>query len=350
VTTKTRRFAWTAPVLAFGLLAAACGDDTTVATEGTSDAATGGSGGGGASGSVLISGSSTVEPISIRVAELLEEQNDQIMVDVDGPGTGDGFQLFCNGETDISDASRAIKPEEAEVCEANEIDFIELYVAIDGLAVLTSSENDAVECLSFADMYGLVGPESTDVDTWSDASSIASELGSSTELPDARLDISAPGAESGTYDSFIELALAGPAEERGQDEATRNFPGQADDNIILQGIEGSPSSFGWVGYAYAAEAADQVKLLEVSEEPDGTCVAPTEETIASGEYPLSRPLLIYVNADRADENPALAEYVDFYLNDGMAAVSEVGYVDIPESDLEAVRERWESRTTGTELG
>jgi phosphate transport system substrate-binding protein len=346
MTNRQRRLFWMTPLLALALVAGACGDDDTASDD------TGGADGGsdGASGDVFVSGSSTVEPISIRVAELMESVNADIRVDVDGPGTGDGFQLFCNGDTDISDASRPIKEEEMESCEANDVEFIELYVAIDGMAVLTNSGNDAVECLSFADLYALVGPESGDVESWSDAADIASELGSSTEFPDARLDISAPGAESGTYDSFIELALEGIAEERGQEAAARNFPGQANDNIILQGIEGSPTSFGWVGYAYAEGAADRVKLLDVAAEADGECVTPSAESIASGEYPLSRPLFIYVNAAKAEENPALAEYVDYYLDEGIAAVAEVGYVDIPADDLEATVSRWEDRTTGTEFG
>jgi phosphate transport system substrate-binding protein len=212
---------------------------------------------------------------------------------------------------------------------------------------MTNPANDVVECLSFADMYALMSAESESVENWSDAQALATELGSNTKFPDARLDISAPGAESGTFDSFLELALDGIAEERGQEKSVRNFPGQADDNIILQGIEGSDDSFGWVGFAYAEEAGDKVKLLDVAKEPNGDCIAPTTETIASGEYPLSRPLFIYVNAAKAESNAAVAEYVDYYLSDeGIAAVSDVGYVSIPSADLDATRAIWENRTTG----
>jgi phosphate transport system substrate-binding protein len=330
--------AWLSLLLVFGLTAAACSsDDGSAADDG---------GSGGASGAVNISGSSTVEPISIRVAELFEDVNPGVAVDVDGPGTGDGFALFCEGTTDMSNASRTIKDEEAETCADNSIGYIELYVAIDGLAVLTNPANDSVECLSTADMYALMSAESESFSSWSDAQDLAAELGSDTEFPDARLDISAPGAESGTYDSFLELVLDKIAETRDEEESVRNYPGQADDNIIIQGIQGSNSSFGWVGYAFAAEASD-VKVLEVADEPNGECVAANEDTIANGEYPLSRGLYVYVNAEKAASNAALAEFVDFYLSDdGIEAVSGVGYVQIPQEDLDATRDTWESRTTG----
>lgn len=327
-------------LLSLTLVAAACGGD---------DDDDGSTAAGDASGGTIdISGSSTVAPISTRVAEFFEEVEPDVTVNVDGPGTGDGFVLFCDGETDISDASRAIKPEEAEACEANGVEFIELKVAIDGLSVLTSPDND-LECLSFADLYALVGPESQGFSSWTDAQDLAAELGSSTEFPDASLDITAPGEESGTYDSFVEIVIAGLAEERGQDEVTRpDYQSSGDDNIILQGIEGSESSLGWVGLAYATEAGDAVKQLAISEEPGGDCVSPDPETVASGEYPIARDLYIYVNTASLEDNPAVESYVDFYLSDdGLAAVSEVGYVDLADEDLEATRAVWEAKEVGT---
>jgi phosphate transport system substrate-binding protein len=360
---KKSRWAWMIALLAvFSLFAAACGDDDETSSDDTSE--DGGDGGtGGAEGEVVISGSSTVEPISTRVAELLEEENPDILVDVDGPGTGDGFQLFCAGETDISDASRAISAEEVAACEENGIDFIELEVAFDGLSVLTNPANETVTCLTLEDIYALVGPESDGVESWSDAQELATELGSSTELPDAPLEISAPGQESGTYDAFIELALEGIAEarfEEGELEADpedpeapaaliREFPGQSDDNIIISGIEGSDSSFGWVGFAFAEGAGEGVKELEV--DAGEGCTAPSIESIADGSYPLSRSLYIYVSVPALEENPALEEYVDFYLSEaGLAAVSEVGYVDLDEETLAATQAVWEGQETGTRDG
>ncbi len=348
------RLAWLVAILAvFAFAGAACSsdDDSSTETEGTS-------GGGSVSGSINVSGSSTVQPISTRVAELFEEAGNDVEITVDGPGTGDGFKLFCSGETDISDASRPIKEEEIADCEAAGVEFIELEVAFDGITVLTNPANEGVECLTLEDMYALVGPESQGKSNWTDAQALATELGSTTQFPDARLDITAPGTESGTYDAFIELALADVAETRveagaiTEDQAgsTRpDYTSQANDNAILQGIEASNSSFGWVGFAFAEEAGDQVKEIEI-DGGDG-CVAPSIETIADGSYPLSRSLYIYVNKAKADESEALRSYVDFYLTDEglVTAVEEVGYVPLPTDRVEATRQIWADQTTGTQV-
>lgn len=302
------------------------------------------------SGSVVVSGSSTVEPISIAVAEKFSDAQPGVNVAVDGPGTGDGFQLFCAGDTDISDASRAIKEEEVATCEENGIEFVELKVGVDGISVLTNESNDAVECLTFADIYGLVGPESQGFDNWNDAEALAQELGSSTDLPDLPLDIVAPGEESGTYDTFVELVIEEFNEDRGAEAQTRpDYTASADDNVIIQGMQGSPGSFGWVGFAFAEEASG-IKEIPIDDGESG-CVEPTAETIASGEYPLSRPLFIYVNSAKAEENPAVEAYVDYYVSEeGIASVTEVGYVALDDEAMSTLMETWESKTTGTVEG
>ena len=270
-------------------------------------------------GEVSISGSSTVQPISQLVGEIFNETNPDVAIAVDGPGTGDGFQLFCAGEIDIADASRPISDEEKTLCTDGGVEYVELKVAIDGLSILTNPANSAVTCLSYADLYALTGPESEGVDTWDGAQALATELGSTTTLPSAPLEISGPGEESGTYDYYVEQIVEEWNEDRGQEAQTRkDYNSSPNDNVIIQGIEGSDTSLGWVGYAFAVEAGDQVKLLEVSA-PDGECVAPTPETIASNDYPLSRDLFIYVNKAKAAENPAVVAYVDFYLADGTVA-------------------------------
>ena len=359
---KKKPAIWIALLLAFGLLAAACGDDDDGETtdDGGETPAAEGDCPTDVEGEVIVSGSSTVAPISAAVGDLLEDCGSGVLATVDGPGTGDGFELFCNGETDISDASRPIDEEEAAACEANGIDFVELKIGIDGISVLTNPANTAVECLSFVDLYALIGPESEDFTNWSDAQALATELGSSTEFPDAPLDITAPGEESGTYDSFVEIVLGDTSEARleagkiteDQVETTRKtYSSQADDNAIISGIEGSDSSLGWVGFAFAEEAGEGVTELAISEEPGGTCVEPTPETIASNEYPISRDLYIYVNAASAEENEAVASYVDYYLADeGIAAVTDVGYVALTTEDLDATRATWEARETGTSEG
>jgi phosphate transport system substrate-binding protein len=347
---KKRRLAWLGIFLAFTLVAAACGDDDDD-SGGDSGSDTTEEGGGDVSGSINISGSSTVEPITSLAAEAFTGENGGVDIAVDGPGTGDGFELFCNGETDISDASRTIEEEEMAACETNGIEYVELQVGYDGMSVLTNANNaDAPECLSFADLYALIGPESEGFDNWSDAQALATDLGSTTQFPDAPLELTGPGTESGTYDSFIEIALSGIAEERGlpedQIETTRpDYASSADDNVIIQNIEASDTSLGWVGFAFAEEAGDQVTEIPVSAEPGDTanCVGPADDTISDQSYPLSRPLFIYVSTAAADENPAVVPFVDFYLENLNQFVEEGGYVTMPDDQVQATVTAWEGR-------
>ena len=303
------------------LVAAACG--------GSSDTATTDEGSSELSGEILISGSSTVKPISVRVAELFEIEAPGVLVDVDGPGTGDGFALFCEGTTDISDASRAIKDEEAAICAENGIEFTEVLVGIDGIGVMTNSNNSAVDCVTFENLFNLIGPNGQGTETWAAADD---------SLPDAPLTIAGPGVESGTYDSFVEIVIEDLAEEAGVEAATRtDYAPSADDSQILSGIQVSDTSLGWVGFAFAVNAP--VKLLEV----DGGegCVAATAETIASNEYPISRNLYIYVNDAKAAESEALSAFVDFYVTEGLAtAVGEVGYVPLTADAQAEVQAAW----------
>jgi len=250
-------------LLALTFVAAAC---TTDSSEESTEAVSGEEASGDvscAAGNINVSGSSTVEPVSRRAAELYEDICADTVITVDGPGTGDGFKLFCDGETDISDASRAIKESEADTCAENGVEFTEIKVAFDGIAVMTSPNNDAVECLSFVDLYALLGGQSEGFETWSEASDLGASLGSDlAPYPDAPLVISAPGTESGTYDSFLEIVLEGIGEEEEGEDGQfirQDFSGNADDNVIIEGIAGADTSLGWVGFAFAAENADRVK-------------------------------------------------------------------------------------------
>lgn len=288
----------------------------------------------GLSGDIFISGSSTVEPISVRVAELFEEVTIRIQVDVEGPGTGDGFKKFCAGDSDISDASRRIKDSEAEECANAGIEYAEILVAVDGIAVMTNKDNDLVECLTFEDLYGLIGPESDGVDRWARANDVTAH-----GLPDVPLDIFGPGEESGTYDSFVEIVLEDIAEERGQDAATRStYNPSGDDNVILSGLQSSDTSLGWVGFAFATNASG-AKLLDI-DAGDG-CIPATADTIASNEYPIARNLYIYVNSSKAAESAALRAFVDFYVTTGLdQAVAEVGYVELTDEIKAQVAAAW----------
>ncbi len=346
---RLRRSHVVALALVFALVVAACGTSADAPSEEADGS--GGDAGSDLSGTINVSGSSTVEPITTRAAELFNDDvAGGVEITVDGPGTGDGFAVFCAGETDISGASRPIKESEAEDCAANGIEYTELLVAFDGIAVMTNPANAAVECLSFADLYALLGAEAEGSGSWADNDEVAAELGSTVApYPDAELFVSAPGTESGTYDSFIEIVLEGIGEERlGEDAESfvrQDFAGQADDNVIIQGIAGNDTSLGWVGFAFADENADLVKTLAISEEPGGECVSPTVETIADGSYPVSRELYVYVNNAKAAENAALRAFVDYYLADGYTesvteAFGETGYVALPDELLAATTDAW----------
>ena len=167
--------------------------------------------------------------------------------------------------------------------------------------------------------------------------------GPTTELPDAPLELTGPGSESGTYDSFVELALGDATEERGQEEGTTrtDYASSADDNTIISNVEASETSLGWVGFAFAEEAGDAVKEIPISAEPGGDCVEPSADTIADDSYPLSRPLFIYVNNAKATENEAVSPFVDFYLDNLTEFVEGGGYVPMPEDQVDETTSAWE---------
>jgi phosphate transport system substrate-binding protein len=329
-----------AAVSALVLVAAACGDDDGGETGTTA-----------LTGSITISGSSTVQPITSLVAELFNEDvSDGVAFTVDGPGTSDGFVLFCDGETDIQDASRPIEQEEIDACSANGVEYIELAVAFDGITVMTNPANADVTCLNHGDLYALFGPESNGIDTWDGADALANEVGGTDGFASAPLEITAPGEESGTYDAFIDLSgIEDIALEQGvpEDEAAAlrtDYQASPDDNVIISAMEGSDSPLGFVGFAFAEGAAEQVKILEV-DGGDG-CVAPSRDTIADGSYPLSRTLYIYVNKGKLAESPALQAYVDYYVTDTglVEAVTGTGYVELPADQIEATRTTWETES------
>ncbi|WP_419863205.1 PstS family phosphate ABC transporter substrate-binding protein [Candidatus Poriferisodalis sp.] len=335
-----------ATLFAFALVAAACGGES--AEAGT---ATGSGADDQLSGSISVTGSSTVEPITNLLAEAFAEAHPGVAFSVAGPGSGDGHKAAAAGEVPVWNSSRQIQDSEAADINAAGIEFIELRVAIDGISVVTAAGNDAIDCLSFEDLYSLVGDEATGFGDWADANTLNAELGGTGPFSSGALEIFAPGEESGTFDSFIEIALEHVWEHRVEEgHADENFAvrpdynASANDNVIIDGVSGNQTSLGWVGFAFADENRDKVKLLEV-DGGDG-CVAPTPETIASAEFPIARFLYTYIDAAYASD-PAVKAFVDFMLSDeGQTYVVDAGYVNLSPADLEQSRSNWNNLTTG----
>lgn len=291
----------------------------------------GGQGGGDLSGQIAIEGSSTVQPISQAAAELFGQQNPDVRITVGGAGTGDGFEAFCAGETQISDASRPIEAEEIQACDEGGVEFIELPVALDGLSVVVNPENDFADAMTIDQLNQLWGPDSQ-VGQWS-------QLDPSWPAEDIALF--GPGTESGTFDFFTEFV-------NGEEGASRtDYQASEDDNVLVEGVAGDPNALGYFGFSYYQNNRDRVKALAV-DDGDGP-VEPTAETIGSGEYPFSRPLFIYVNAQELENSPALEQYVSFYLSgENLNRIVEAAnYVPEPDGLAQEARAQFEDRTTGT---
>ena len=283
--------------LALMLVAASCGDDDSVEPTG---------GGSDVTGSLNISGSSTVEPITSLVAERFRGLNPGVSeIAVAAPGTSDGFALFCDGETDVQDASRPIDEEEVAACEKGGVEYIELEIALDGLSVVGNPQN-AIDVPELRRPLRAVRSRVRRVRDLGGRERPRGRGRRQRGFPDAPLTIVAPGDESGTYGAFIDLAIGDIAEERGEpdDVLRKDYQVSADDNVIIDNAANNASGLGFVGLAFAENAGDTVKEFEV----DGGegCVAPSSETVVDGSYPLSRSLYLYVNLEKVSSNPALA--------------------------------------------
>jgi len=287
-------------------------------------------------GDIAIDGSSTVFPITEAVSEEFGYlTNGNVRITVGISGTGGGFEKFCNDETQISNGSRPIKQNEVEMCTVSGIEFIELPVAVDGLTVMVNKSNDFVECMTVDELNKIWSSESEGkVTTWSQIRS---------EWPNEKMDLYAPGVDSGTFDYFTEVV-------NGQSQASRgDFTASEDDNVLVQGISGSKYSLGYFGYAYYAENADKLKALEI--DGGNGCVMPTSEAINNGIYaPLSRPLFIYVRKDSVD-TPHLAEFVKYYLGpEGQKLIQEAGYIPFPQKVYDFGTTNFLEGMTGTVFG
>ncbi|MGI9097398.1 MAG: phosphate ABC transporter substrate-binding protein PstS family protein [Solirubrobacteraceae bacterium] len=299
--------------LAFGV--AACGDNNT--DSGSSSASTNAADNQNLSGTIRIDGSSTVQPIAEAAAELFNGEAPNVKITVGGAGTGDGFKRFCRGETTISDASRAIEPDELAACKKASIEPVQVQVGIDGLSVVANKDlaipND---CITTAQLKKLLAPKSKVANY--------KELGEG--FPDQKVSFFTPGTESGTYDYFTEAVLETDAEQRTKDVQT-----SADDNQIITGIEGTTGALGYVGFSFADQQKDKLKILQV-DGGDG-CVAPAVETIADGTYkPLSRPLFMYPST-KTVAKPEVKGYVAYILDNNKEIVEAADYVPLTDELL-----------------
>jgi phosphate transport system substrate-binding protein len=284
-----------------------------------------GGNGSGLSGTVNADGSSTVFPIMEAVAEDFKAANPGVDITVGESGTGGGFEKFCSGETDISNASRPIKEDdEAPVCKENGIEYVELEVAQDGLAVVVHPSNDWVDCLTTEELSQIWEPESS-VDSWDDIRS---------DFPAEELTLFGPGTDSGTFDYFTDVI-------NGEEGASRSdYTASENDNVLVQGVADDKGALGYFGYAYYAQNSDKLKVLGV-DAGDG-CVVPEDATVQDGTYtPLSRPLYVYVKVASL-EKAEVAAFVEFMLDNVQTLSAEVGYTPLSDEELAQAVSAYES--------
>jgi phosphate transport system substrate-binding protein len=297
-------------LLALPFVMAACGDDDG-----------GGGGGSSLSGTIRIDGSSTVGPLSEAAAELFREENPDVRITVGISGTGGGFEKFCAGETDISDASRAIEQDEIDACGEEGIEFEEVQVANDGLAVVVNPDNDWAQCLTTAELKTIWEPGS-DVDNWNQVRD---------DFPDQGMKLFGAGTDSGTFDYFTEAI-------NGEEGATRkDYSPSEDDNVTVQGVSGDPGNMGYFGLSYAIANEGKVKAVQV-DGGDG-CVEPTSDTVQNGTYkPLSRPLFIYPSG-QALQQEVVREFVTFYIDNYEAIAEQAQFVPMTDEQVQESKDK-----------
>ena len=285
---------------------------------GSGDESASGAGGGELSGAIRIDGSSTVAPLTEAIAEQFQADNPDVRVTVGTSGTGGGFEKFCAGETDISDASRAIEPEEAEACKKAGIGYEDVHVATDALTVMVNNQNP-VTCLTVDQLNAVWGPDS-EISDWNEIPGLEADYGE-------ELALYGPGTDSGTFDYFTD-------EINGEEGSTRkdyNNVGE-NDNATVTGVEGSPGGMGYAGYSYYIENEARLKALEV--DAGKGCVAPSVETAQDGTYaPLSRPLFVYPSKE-ALKKPEVRGFVDYYLENATGVAEGVGFIPLTQAQLE----------------
>ncbi len=284
-------------------------------------------------GRISIDGSSSVYPITEAVAEEYRNDHGDIRITVGVSGTGGGFKKFSRGETDISNASRPIKESEIKACAENNVEFIEVPVAYDGLAVVVSLENDFVDYLTVAELKKMWEPEAQEkINSWKQIRS---------SFPDLPLNLYGAGTSSGTYDYFTEAVVGKSNSSRG------DYTASEDDNVLVQGVSTDKGGLGFFGLAYYEENKTKLKLVAIDNEKGSGPIFPTDSTVRTGSYaPLSRPEFIYINAVSAS-TPVVQEFVKFYMENAPALVKEVGYVPLPAEVYQLSYQRFLNKKTGS---
>ena len=285
---------------------------------------------------ITADGSSTVFPITEAVAEEFQKANTGTRVTVGSSGTGGGFQKFCRDETDISNASRPVKSTELEACAKAGIDFIELPVAYDGIAIVVHPKNTWVSSITVAELKKIWEPAAQGkVTRWNQIRP---------DWPNEEIHLFGAGVDSGTFDYFTEAIVGKEAQSRG------DYTSSEDDNVIVQGVSGDQYALGYFGYSYYEQNKDKLKLVPVDdgEASNGAGpIAPSPETVAGGTYrPLSRPVFVYAKV-KALQRPEVSKFVEFYLSNGAKLVREVGYIPMTQREQQLVRDRFTARKTGT---
>jgi phosphate transport system substrate-binding protein len=316
-----RSFALVTLLLALGL--AGCGGDRDdeAADDGTTTAAAS-----DLSGQIAVDGSSTVGPYATAAAERFRQENPDVRVTVGVSGTGGGFERFCAGETDLSNASRPIDDDEKQACEGKGIEYTELQVANDALTVVVNPGNDWATCLT-VDQLKKIWDQGSTVKTWKDVDA---------EFPAESMRLYGPGTDSGTFDYFTD-------EINGEEGRSRSdFSASEDDNVIVQGVAGDKGAMGYFGLSYFEQNSDKLKALEI--DGGGGCVAPSVETAQSGDYkPLSRPLFIYVK-NASLERPEVEAFVQYVLDNEQSIAEAAQFVPLTDEQLEKAKSDLEAAT------
>jgi len=281
---------------------------------------------------IRIDGSSTVFPITQAVAEAFQKKSSARLT-VGVSGTGGGFKKFCSGERDIIGASRPIKASEVALCAKNAVEYIELPVAYDGITVVVHADNDWVDAMTVAELKRLWEPAAQGkITRWSDLRD---------EWPDEEIHLFGAGVASGTYDYFTKAVVGTEHSSRG------DFTNSEDDNVLVQGISTDRLALGFFGFAYFAENRDSLKVIAVRANEGSAAVTPSFETVADGSYqPLSRPIFLYVNRDRALRT-TVADFVRFYVGTGRELIGDVGYIPLPDRAYDLTLQRFAARKPGS---